>query len=116
MGRIGMRRLAELKLKLRWTICLHHHHPLRRNWKRRRRKTSSVWPIRSAPPLPPKRITPSPKKGLSLETQPSLDEEEEAVPVKGILSLQAVDGNIRVVRNEIQVPEVPGWSKESRTT
>merc|ERR1712107_421669 len=40
------------------------------------------------PPLPPKRITPSPKKGLSLETQPSLDEEEEAVPVKGILSLQ----------------------------
>merc|ERR1711963_287339 len=68
------------------------------------------------PPLPPKRVTPSPKKGLSLETQPSLDEEEEAVPVKGILSLQAVDGNIRVVRNEIQVPEVPGWSKESRTT
>merc|ERR1712222_298203 len=56
------------------------------------------------PPLPPKRITPSPKKGLSLETQPSLDDEEEAVPVKGILSLQAVDGNIRVVRNEIQVP------------
>merc|ERR1719182_903991 len=43
------------------------------------------------PPLPPKRITPSPEKG--------------------ILSLQAVDGNIRVVRNEIQVPEVPGWSK-----
>merc|ERR1711881_370057 len=34
------------------------------------------------PPLTPKRITPSPKKGLSLETQPSLDEEEEAVPVK----------------------------------
>merc|ERR1711910_289228 len=34
------------------------------------------------PPLPPKRITPSPKKGLSLETQPSLDDEEEAVPVK----------------------------------
>merc|ERR1712130_862318 len=34
------------------------------------------------PPLPPKRITPSPKKGLSLETQPSLEEEEEAVPVK----------------------------------
>merc|ERR1712088_921111 len=34
------------------------------------------------PPLPPKRITPSPKKGLSLETQASLEEEEEAVPVK----------------------------------
>merc|ERR1712107_957492 len=68
------------------------------------------------PPLPPKRITPSPKKGLSLETQPSLDEEEEAVPVKGILSLQAVDGNIRVVGMRSRCPEVPGWSKESRTT
>merc|ERR1711974_93975 len=63
------------------------------------------------PPLPPKRITPSPKKGLSLETQPSLDEEEEAVPVKGILSLQAVDGNIRVVRNEIQVPEAQAGAR-----
>merc|ERR1711971_206250 len=40
------------------------------------------------PPLPPKRITPSPKKGLSLETQPSLDEEEEAVPVKNSLDEQ----------------------------
>merc|ERR1712088_801485 len=63
------------------------------------------------PPLPPKRITPSPKKGLSLETQPSLDEEEEAVTVKGILSLQAVDGNIRVVRNEIQATPDPVQSR-----
>jgi len=55
------------------------------------------------PPLPPKR-TMSPKKAMSVESQPSLDEEIEAVPVKGILSLQAVDGNIRVVRNEIQPP------------
>merc|ERR1712037_914012 len=71
------------------------------------------------PPLPPKRITPSPKKGLSLETQPSLEEEEEAVPVKGILSLQAVDGNIRVVRNEIQnsqgeQPQAPRREKQSQ--
>merc|ERR1712222_154972 len=71
------------------------------------------------PPLPPKRITPSPKKGLSLETQPSLDDEEEAVPVKGILSLQAVDGNIRVVRNEIQnsqgeQPQAPRREKQSQ--
>merc|ERR1712037_858576 len=63
------------------------------------------------PPLPPKRITPSPKKGLTLETQPSLEEEEEAVPVKGILSLQAVDGNIRVVRNEIQATPDPVQSR-----
>ena len=35
------------------------------------------------PPLPPKRVTPSPKKGLSLESQPSMEEEEiEAIPVK----------------------------------
>merc|ERR1711915_786071 len=60
------------------------------------------------PPLPPKRLTPSPKKGLSLETQPSFEEEEiEAIPVKGILTLEAVDGNIQVVKNEVQVtPEV----------
>merc|ERR1719357_513586 len=53
------------------------------------------------PPLPPKRLTPSPKKGMSLETQPSFEEEEiEAIPVKGILTLEAVDGNIQVVKNE----------------
>merc|ERR1712106_168455 len=35
------------------------------------------------PPLPPKRLTPSPKKGMSLESQPSMEEEEiEAIPVK----------------------------------
>eukprot|EP00092_Neocalanus_flemingeri_P085459 GFUD01107548.1.p1 GENE.GFUD01107548.1~~GFUD01107548.1.p1 ORF type:complete len:2241 (+),score=686.17 GFUD01107548.1:98-6820(+) len=63
------------------------------------------------PPLPPKRVTPSPKKGMSLETQPSMEEEEiEAIPVKGILTLEAVDGNIQVVRNEVQVPHVPGWN------
>eukprot|EP00090_Calanus_glacialis_P017720 TRINITY_DN2752_c0_g1_i5.p1 TRINITY_DN2752_c0_g1~~TRINITY_DN2752_c0_g1_i5.p1 ORF type:complete len:1757 (-),score=501.37 TRINITY_DN2752_c0_g1_i5:475-5592(-) len=39
------------------------------------------------PPLPPKRVTPSPKKGLSLESQPSMEEEEiEAIPVKNKLS------------------------------
>jgi len=55
------------------------------------------------PPLPPKRLTPSPKKGMSLETQPSFEEEEiEAIPVKGILTLEAVDGNIQVVKNEVQ--------------
>merc|ERR1711970_857500 len=63
------------------------------------------------PPLPPKRLTPSPKKGMSFESQPSMEEEEvEAIPVKGILTLEAVDGNIQVVRNEVQVPQVPGWN------
>lgn len=34
------------------------------------------------PPLPPKKLSPSPKKGMSLEKQPSEEEEIEAVPVK----------------------------------
>merc|ERR1712106_1231047 len=39
------------------------------------------------PPLPPKRLTPSPKKGMSLESQPSMEEEEiEAIPVKSKLN------------------------------
>jgi len=39
------------------------------------------------PPLPPKRLTPSPKKGMSFESQPSMEEEEvEAIPVKNKLS------------------------------
>jgi len=62
------------------------------------------------PPLPPKRVTPSPK----IESQPSMEEEElEAIPVKGILTLEAVDGSIQVVRNEVQVPHVPGWNEKN---
>merc|ERR1719450_461689 len=34
------------------------------------------------PPLPPKKLSPSPKKGKSLDKQPSEEEEIEAVPVK----------------------------------
>merc|ERR1712130_1034347 len=51
------------------------------------------------PPLPPKRITPSPKTGLSLETQPSLEEEEEAVPVKN---------------SQGEQPQAPRREKQSR--
>merc|ERR1711936_1527433 len=54
------------------------------------------------PPLPPKKQSPSPKKGMSLEKQPSEEEEIEAVPVKGVLTLEAVDGNIQVVKKESQ--------------
>ena len=44
---------------------------------------SSVVSEEIPPPLPPKRLTPSPKKGMSLESQPSMEEEEvEAIPVK----------------------------------
>merc|ERR1712099_109042 len=58
------------------------------------------------PPLPPKRITPSPKKGLSLETQPSLDEEEEAVPVKNNQGEQQP----QAPRREKQIIDRPGRS------
>merc|ERR1712048_40834 len=58
------------------------------------------------PPLPPKKLSPSPRKGLSIDD----DEEVEAIPVKGILTLEAIDGNIQVVKKEAQVPQVPGWS------
>merc|ERR1712142_189804 len=48
---------------------------------------SSVVSEEIPPPLPPKRLTPSPKKGMSLESQPSMGEEEvEAIPVKNKLS------------------------------
>jgi len=61
------------------------------------------------PPLPPKRVTPSPvKRPAPLTPQPSMEEEMEAIPVKGILTLEAdLQGNIQVVRNEVQnkVPE-----------
>ena len=40
------------------------------------------------PPLPPKKLSPSPKKGMSLERQPSEDEEIEAIPVKVILTFK----------------------------
>merc|ERR1712227_141400 len=50
------------------------------------------------PPLPPKKLSPSPRKGLSIDD----DEEVEAIPVKGILTLEAIDGNIQVVKKEAQ--------------
>ena len=42
----------------------------------------STEPEEVPPPLPPKKLSPSPKKGMSLEKQPSEEEEIEAVPVK----------------------------------
>jgi len=65
---------------------------------------SSVTDVDTPPALPPKRL--SPKKGMSLESQPSLDEDVdiEPIPVKGILTLEAIDGNIQVVSNKVQVP------------
>merc|ERR1719433_208177 len=53
------------------------------------------------PPIPPKKLSPSPKKRMPLEKQPSEEEEIEAVPVKGILTLEAVDGNIQVVKKRV---------------
>jgi len=59
------------------------------------------------PPLPPKRLTPSPKKGMSLESQPSMEEEElEAIPVKNKLSTV---GDVL----DVPVPVAPRREKQS---
>ena len=49
------------------------------------------------PPLPPKR---SPQKSLSVESQQSEEVEEDPAPVKGVLTLEAMNGNIQVIKNE----------------
>jgi len=59
-----------------------------RNKKKKNRRSHEVQEDAEEipPPLPPKRLTPSPKKGMSLESQPSMEEEElEAIPVKNKL-------------------------------
>merc|ERR1711970_266112 len=60
------------------------------------------------PPLPPKRLTPSPKKGMSFESQPSIEEEEllEAIPVKNKLSTV---GDVL----DVPVPVAPRREKQS---
>merc|ERR1711872_457727 len=68
---------------------------------------SSVVSEEIPPPLPPKRLTPSPKKGMSLESQPSMEEEEvEAIPVKNKLSTV---GDVL----DVPVPVAPRREKQS---
>jgi len=49
------------------------------------------------PPLPPKR---SPQKSLSVESQQSVESSTPPAPVKGVLTLEAMNGNIQVIKNE----------------
>ena len=50
--------------------------------KKKNRRSQDVESEDVPPPLPPKKLSPSPKKGLSLVSQPSEEEEIEAIPVK----------------------------------
>ena len=51
------------------------------------------------PPLPPKKLSPSPKKGKSLDKQPSEEEEIEAVPVKVIFLSYNSDLTVHTLMN-----------------
>ena len=50
------------------------------------------------PPLPPKR---SPQKSFSFDSQQSVEVEGSPSPVKGVLTLEAMNGNIQVIKNEV---------------
>merc|ERR1719208_190404 len=71
--------------------------------KKKNRRSQDVETEDVPPPLPPKKLSPSPKKSHLMESQLSVEKEEiEAIPVKGILTLEAIDGNIQVVKKESQ--------------
>jgi len=54
--------------------------------------------VESPPPLPPKR---SPQKSMSIESQQSLEVEGSPAPVKGVLTLEAMNGSLQVIKNEV---------------
>jgi len=72
--------------------------------KNRRSQMENDEPVASAkgeetpPPLPPKR---SPQKSFSFDSQQSVETEESPSPVKGVLTLEAMNGNIQVIKNEV---------------
>ena len=72
--------------------------------KNRRSQMENEEPVTSAkgeetpPPLPPKR---SPQKSFSFDSQQSVEAEESPSPVKGVLTLEAMNGNIQVIKNEV---------------
>jgi len=63
------------------------------------------------PPLPPKR---SPQKSMSVESQQSVELEGSPAPVRGILTLEAMNGNIQVIKNEAQTMQQGGDGIQSR--
>lgn len=71
----------------------------RRSQEEKEIEEHSVELIETPPPLPPKR---SPHKSLSLESQQSIEVEGSPIPVKGVLTLEAMNGNIQVIKNEVQ--------------
>jgi len=59
--------------------------------------TTTSETFETPPPLPPKR---SPQKSMSVESQQSVEVEGSPTPVKGVLTLEAMNGNIQVIKNE----------------
>jgi len=62
--------------------------------------TTTSETFETPPPLPPKR---SPHKSMSVESQQSFEAEGSPAPVKGVLTLEAMNGNIQVIKNEAQI-------------
>lgn len=71
----------------------------RRSQEEKEIEEPSIELIETPPPLPPKR---SPHKSMSLESQQSIEMEGSPIPVKGVLTLEAMNGNIQVIKSEVQ--------------
>merc|ERR1719391_1819359 len=59
---------------------------------------TAVEEFETPPPLPPKR---SPQKSMSVESQQSLEGSSPPAPVKGVLTLEAMNGSLQVIKNEV---------------
>merc|ERR1719383_842451 len=72
---------------------------------------TAVEEFETPPPLPPKR---SPQKSMSVESQQSVEMEGSPAPVRGVLTLEAMNGNIQVIKNEAQTMQQGGDGIQSR--
>jgi len=66
--------------------------------KNRRSQEGAETAVETPPPLPPKR---SPQKSMSVESQQSLEGSSPPAPVKGVLTLEAMNGSLQVIKNEV---------------
>merc|ERR1719383_626573 len=71
---------------------------------------TAVEEFETPPPLPPKR---SPQKSMSVESQQSVEMEGSPAPVRGVLTLEAMNGNIQVIKKE-SAPVVSSDGIQSR--
>ena len=68
------------------------------------KEESATEMFETPPPLPPKR---SPQKSLSVESQQSDELDGSPSPIKGVLTLEAMNGHIQVIKNEVQSRPLP---------